>query len=522
MFDVVIRNGTVIDGTGAPAVQTDLGLQGDRIVRVGPIPDTADAQVIEATGHWVTPGFVDVHTHMDGWLLKTPMIESKLRQGFTTEVIMSDGISYAPVSQTNAREWIHYMQGLNALQQSDYTGWESLGDYMQCLDGRNAQNVMTQIPYANIRVLACGWGPAAPDDYQMEQILLRIRQGMDEGACGLSTGLDYIAQCFASTAELAEACSALAPQGGLYATHVRYKKGTLQGVREAVEIGARAGVKVHISHLKAVTPAEHEVLLDYINREAMQEVDFSFDSYPYMAGSTMLNYLLPYEAFHAGPLLAMQALQNRRLRDNLSFAADTRLDLEHALIAWVPSSANAAWQGCSLQSYVDATGLPAGDALCDFLLEENLAVLLVFHRGDDALVDDFLRHPGFILGTDGILHENALVHPRQYGSVPRMLDTLVSRGVLSLEDAVHRMSGKSAHRFGLRDRGFLAEGQFADIVVIDPDVFREQNSYQDPARMAAGAEYMWVNGVPVIAAGELTEPPADAPGYPGRALRFNQ
>lgn len=519
-YDVVLRSGTLIDGTGAPSFQADLGFRGDRIARIGNIAPQEGRVVLDVQGRWVTPGFVDAHTHMDGWLLKTPLIESKLRQGFTTEVIMADGISYAPVSKANAREWIAYLRALNALQQADYAGWESVRDYMQRLDGANAQNVMAQIPYANVRVLACGWAAPAVDDFQMSEIQLRIERGLDEGACGLSTGLDYIAQCFASTRELEEACAPVAARNGIYATHVRYKKGTLQGVKEAVRIGSRTGVKVHISHLKGNTERERDELLAYIDREARQEADFSFDVYPYLPGSSMLNYLLPYAAFRDGPLGVANALRTRRFRDSLTFWAETRLDLAQTIIAWTPGRANAHWQGQTLQAYVAAAGRPAGDALCDFLIEEDLAVLLVFHRGDDRLVEDFLRHPCFMLGTDGILHEQACVHPRQYGSAPRMLDTLVTRGVLSREEAVHKMSGKPAARFGLKQRGTLAAGQFADVAVIDPAAFKERNGYREPAVMAAGLEFLWVNGQAVIDRGQLVAPPAGA-RYPGRALAFN-
>ncbi len=520
MYDYVIQGGTLVDGTGCPAYQADLAIAGDRIAHIGAVPADEGRQVINARGCWVTPGFIDAHTHMDGWLLKTPLIESKLRQGFSTEVIMSDGISYAPVAPDNVHEWIYYLQGLNALQQEDYTGWTSLADYLTLLDGHNAQNVLTQIPYANVRVLSCGWGTRPPDDYQIREIQSHIQQGMAEGACGLSSGLDYIVQCFASTPELSAACAGLASWSGLYATHVRYKKGVVEGVKEAVRIGREAGVKVHISHLKGYNEAERDALLTYIDREAIHEVDFSFDVYPYVPGSTMLNYLLPLEIFQGGPLLALHALNDPRLRRRADYAARTSMDLAHITIAWVPSKANAGWQGETLQSYVNASSKSVGDALCDFLIEEKLGVLMVQHRGDNSLVEDFIRHPCFVLGTDGIYHPEAHVHPRQYGSTPRMLSTYVQKGILSLPEAVHKMTGKTAARFGLYARGQLTPGQFADVVVIKPDDFYERNSFTEPDVMAQGVEHMWVNGQPVITARTLVK--REAGTYPGRALRFKE
>ena len=171
------------------------------------------------------------------------------------------------------------MRALNGLMQSHYSGWESLADYMQLLDGRTAQNTITHLPYAHLRAMACGWDRRVPDDVQMEEILAGVERGMAEGAVGISTGLDYIAECFATTDELVEACTAMAAQQGLYATHVRYKKGTLAGVQEAVEIGRRAGVPVHISHFKGTSPQQIDELLSYVDQVAVNEVDFSFDVY---------------------------------------------------------------------------------------------------------------------------------------------------------------------------------------------------------------------------------------------------
>ena len=210
MYDIVVANGTVIDGARRARRRGDVGIRGDRIAAIGDLSGVDAAQVIDAAGRIVAPGFVDTHNHSDGWLLKTPHMVSKTSQGFTTEVIMADGISYAPVSRQTVHEWLYYMRGLNALQMEDYTGWQTLGDYMALLDQRNAQNAITQIPYANVRTLVCGWGPTAADDSQIKLIQMQVEQGMDEGACGLSTGLDYAAQCYASTAELVAACLPMA------------------------------------------------------------------------------------------------------------------------------------------------------------------------------------------------------------------------------------------------------------------------------------------------------------------------
>ncbi len=520
MFDLIIRGGEVIDGAKRARYRADVGIEGERIVQIGDLREVEAGQVIDATGKIVAPGFVDVHNHSDAWLLKTPHLVSKTTQGFTTEVIMADGISYAPLSPNNAREWITYMRALDALRFEEYTGWTSLAEYMALLDRANVQNSIAHVAYANVRTLACGFGRAAPDDYQMRQIVAEVEKGMDAGAVGVSTGMDYIAQWFASTAELAEACAPMAASQGLYVTHMRYKKGSLPALKEAVEIGKRAGVPVHISHLKGTSPQESAEIIHYIDTVAVNEVDFSFDVYPYLPGSTMLNYWLPYEVYEQGPLGVLAHLKRADVRAQMGENL-RHVDLSATHIAWLPGKENSEHQGKFLSDYVAEVGKSPADALCDLLIEENLAVLLVMRLGDDDLIQPFLCHDRYMMGTDGIYHEDGAIHPRQYGSAARVLGPNVrDKHWMTLEDAVYKLSGYPAARFGLVERGQVREGWWADLVVFDADRIIDRATYSDPHRYSEGVEYVLVNGTPIIRNGE---PVAVLPDpLPGRALRFKQ
>jgi len=525
MFDIVIQNGVVIDGDKTTRYRADVGMADDRISAIGDLGEVEARHTIDASGKIVAPGFVDVHNHSDAWLLKTPHLFSKTSQGFTTEVIMADGISYAPLDPYTAHDWIYYLRALNALRYEEYTGWQTLADYMTLLDGRNVQNSIAHIPYANVRTLAAGWTRHAPDDFQMRLMVAEVEKGMEAGAVGVSTGLDYLVQCYASTDELAEACRPLAASGGLYVSHVRYKKGTLAGVQEAVEIGKRAGIPVHISHLKGGTPQETDALLTYIDTVATQEVDFSFDVYPYMPGCTMLNYLLPYEVWQDGPIGVIAHLRRPEIRRRFARALES-LPLDATHIAWVGGKENSHYQGRLLSEYVEAVGKSPVDALCDLLIEENLAVLLVFSRGDDAQIEPFLQHDCYMMGTDGIFHEGpphdtSAVHPRQYGSTARVLGPCVrERQLFSLEEAVHKLSGRPAQRFGLVQRGVLREDWFADIVVFDADTVQDHATYAEPHRISTGVEHVLVNGVSIIRDGQaVTNLPER---LPGRALHFKR
>jgi N-acyl-D-amino-acid deacylase len=499
LLDCIIRNGNVVDGTGAPRRRADVGIAGDRIAEIGQLGGAEARIVIDAAGKIVAPGFIDVHNHSDAWLLKMPHLAAKTRQGFTTEVIMADGISYAPVNEDTAPEWIYYLRALNGLTLDEYRGWQSLADYLSLLDGRNVQNVAAHLPYANVRTLFCGFGRGVPDDYQMAQIKAAVRQGMEEGAVGLSTGLDYTCQWFSSTEELVEACSAMADVRGLYVTHVRYKKGVLAGIQEAAEIGRQAGVPVHISHLKGINPEDAEAVLAWLEGADARGDDLSFDVYPYLPGSTMLHYFLPYEVWEDGPLAVTGKLKSRVIRDRFARSLEA-YSLENVYLAWVAGKEHSRYQGRPVREFVEDVGKPAADALCDLLIEERLAVLMV-HRYpvDDSLVEPFLAHPRFMLGSDGIYFPDGVVHPRVYGSAARVLGSCVrQKRLFSLEAAVRKLSGFPAERFGLRQRGRLAAGYFADVVVFDEQTIADRATYDQPHQFSNGVEHVLVNGVPIL------------------------
>jgi N-acyl-D-aspartate/D-glutamate deacylase len=517
MFDLIIRNGTVVDGQKTPRYQADVGIRGDRIAAIGNLHEAEGAAILDAADLIVAPGFIDVHTHSDAVLLSTPHLHAKTAQGFTTEFLMLDGISYAPLSRHTAPGWIQYLRSLNGLRFEQYTGWETVGQYMALLHGRTAQNVATFVPYGNVRTLAAGFGERHLNDYQLADIQGLVALGMADGAAGLSTGLDYVDQCYATTDELVAAARGMRRAQGVYVTHVRYARGTLEGVREAVEIGRRAGVPVHISHLKGDNEAEADALIDYIDLVAINEVDFSFDVYPYMSSSTMLQYLLPLEFWADGVMAAYGKLADPVLRDRFQRKLD-RLNLQAVTIAWVASRHNERYHGSTLAEYVQATGSRAADALCDLLIEEGMAVLLVMHRPEDGLESVFLEHPCYMMGSDGIHFADGAIHPRQFGAGARLLGHYCRRKRLfSLEDAVYKLSGFPAARFKLRGRGVLRPNNYADIVVFSAETVGDRATFDHPLRLAQGVEHVLVNGQPIIADGEVVTGVT-----PGRYLQFGR
>ncbi|MCB0322154.1 MAG: amidohydrolase family protein [Bdellovibrionales bacterium] len=517
---MIISGGAVVDGSGAPARKADVGIDGDSIVAIGDLSAANGKERIDAEGLTVAPGFIDVHNHSDWWLYRFGNFTEKTLQGFTTEILCSDGFSYAPLDEFTAPEWIAYQSPINGLAAHEYKGWRTLADYGAMLDRRTAQNFALQVPYGNVRSMAMGFGAQAPDDFQMHDIRTLIRRGMAEGATGLSTGLDYAGECFAETAELIAACEAIREASGLYVTHIRYKLGTLEGVQEAVTIAERAGVALHVSHLKSRNAEEADTLLGYIDTVAVERVDFSFDVYPYYPPSTMLSYLLPYEVWVDGPLAAAEKLQDRRMRARFARYLDG-YDLEAVLISWLPSEKNRSWIGKSLAAYVQATEKPVADALCDLLFDEQLSVLLVFHRGEDRLVHPFLTHSKFMLGTDGVFMPGAAHHPRTFGSAARILGPCVrDHKLFSLEEAVRRMTSIPAERFGLTNRGRLREGAFADLAIFDADRIQDRATYTAWGEPSVGMQHVIVNGEVIVRNGR--EATGAREELPGRYLRYRE
>ncbi|QDU31722.1 D-aminoacylase [Anatilimnocola aggregata] len=521
MFDLIIHSGEIIDGSGAARVRADIGIQNGRITTVGQLAGATAASMINASGLIVAPGFIDVHNHSDGWLLSHPNFWPKTSQGFTTEVLMADGISYAPVDRHTWRQWIFYLRPLNGLRLQDYRDWQSLGEYMQQFEGRTAQNVAAHVPYSNCRTIHAGFGHRWLDDYQKRQIRREIEIAMEQGGCGLSTGLDYMTQCASTTEELVDACRAIAPFDGLYVTHIRYKAGLFVALEEAIEIGKRAEVKVHISHLKGTTPEEVEQVLELLER-ARREVDLSFDVYPYQRGSTMLNYLLPYEAWTDGPLNVLAKMGKddllARFRAGL---ANLGVPLHKIHIAWTSSWDNSTHHGKLLSDYIVEMNRPPEEALYHLLVEENLAVLLVINAGDDELVRPLLAHDLYMMGSDGIWFPDSVVHPRVYGSAGRLLGSCVrDHKLFSLETAVQKMTSIPCARFGLKDRGVIREGAWADITIFNETDVADQATYEQPHQVCSGIEHVLVNGQPIVLNGRPIDFQTEA--APGKYLRYHK
>ena len=522
--DLLFDGGTVIDGTGAPGIRARVAVVGDRIVLPAGDETVEAARTIDATGLVVAPGFIDLHSHGGLMMLAEPRHEPKVRQGVTTEVIGVDGNAYAPFPDPDdLRDFVVLNGGLDGRPDIAYD-WATVADYLARYDRRVAVNVAYVVGNSPLRIAALGWDEVEADDRAIADQRARLREAMEDGAFGMSTGLDYPPGSYATTAELAAIAEEAARLGGIYHTHVRYPLGDgfLDPFREAIEIGRRSGVAVHLTHFyhRATFPGTPDQMLALVDDAHAEGLDVSFDLYPSEWASTRLLIVLPtwIQAGGIGPLrerLADRSVR-ARIRDELTargrmFAGDRAWD-ELRLGAFTRPE-HLEWEGRTLGDVMRATGRDAVDTICDLLLAEDLRVNQVTPGPHREGIRRFLQHPGAMIGTDGVLIAEKPA-PRTYGTYPGILGQLVrEERWLGLEEAVHRMTGAPATRLGLADRGLIADGLAADLVLFDPATVRSNATYDDPRRFPDGIPMVLVNGVPVVDGGEHTGV------TPGQALR---
>lgn len=518
MYDLIFRNVRIVDGSGSPWYRADLAVSGDRIAAIGRLEGAEAARVIEGGDDVLAPGFIDLHVHSDLQLLAEPRHEPKIFQGVTTELLGQDGLSYAPISPEKLPLLRRFLSGLNGDPPIAWD-WSTVGEYLAKFDRRVAPNVAYLIPLCAVRVEVMGFAARRATPAEVRQMQALIDQGMRDGAVGLSTGLTYPVNAWADTDELVELCTTVARHGGIYVTHMRYTlgDGLHEPIEEAIAIGERAGLPTHISHFKGVRSGVRDVegALALVERARDRGLDVTLDAYPYNAGSSMLQALLPMWVHEGGPERVLERIADPAVRDRI------RAELRARPPAWadytiaaVGSPKNRALEGRVVAELIAESGKDPVDWLCDLLLEEDLRVS--YRQVDGQTEEDIsavLRHPATMIGSDG-LHLGSAVHRRTYGTFVRVLGRYVRElGVLRLEEAVRKMTAAPAARIGAADRGLLRPGLRADLVLFDPARVAERATWEQPRQLADGVRCVVVNGALVLDEGTHTG------ATPGRALK---
>ena len=537
--DLLITGGTIVDGTGGPARSADLAISGGRVreLTAGTEPPPA-ARTIEARGKVVAPGFIDLHSHSALMILADPDHGAKARQGVTTELVGVDGLSYAPFpNRDDLAAMVHMNAGLDG-DPRDEDGargtsrrghpitidWATVEDVLTRYDTGTAVNVAQLVGNTPLRIAALGWDDAPSTPAATNNQRARLREAMEQGAFGVSSGLDYPPGAYATTDELAALANEAARLGGIYHTHVRYSLGDrfLDPFREAIEIGRRGQAPAHITHFyhRLTFPGTPDQMLELVDDATAAGQDVSFDLYPSEWASTRLLILIPIWILAGGPARTKERLADfgvrkqirQELRDRGQLFAGSG-GIRDIRIGYLRRPENLQWEGRTLGELIDAAGTDPVDALCDLLLAEDLRPNEVTPGPNLEGTRRFLRHPGAMIGTDSVF-VGARPSPRTSGSYPRILGQFVrDEALLGLEDAVARMTSMPAARLGLRDRGTIRDGAVADLVIFDPATVRSDATIDDPTRGPEGIETVIVAGVPVVDGGRPTG------ARPGRGLR---
>ena len=536
MFDLVIKNGKIVDGTGNPWYMADVGIQGDKIGKIGVIPLEEAASVIEARGLVVSPGFIDSHSHADFVLpLKNHMevLASYVKQGITTLVVGNCGLSPAPVKAGNLELLKNYTGFLSAGDIGWH--WATMKEYLDQLDTAGVgYNVVPLVSHGAVRIAVMGFDAGPPDVSQIKEMQDLVAQSMKDGAFGLSAGLIYAPGMFASTDELIEITKPLIPYQGVFTCHVRGSSETgLEATKEIIEIGRVNGIPVEHSHIEAFGERNWKHINEQISlHESAREggVDILFDVIPYVAANTTLLACFPPYAFEGGMDRFMERLQDADQRRKIKFDVENMASewptwlsgrWPHNLVRatgwkniwliWVPGEKNARYVGKSMEEIGRLQNIEPFDAAADILIDENGAAMALYFGVSGDLESDeglkkFLAHPNGAINTDAIVTGSGVPHPAAFGAFPRVLGQYVrEQKLLSLEEAIRKMTSLTAQRFSIHDRGLIKEGMQADITVFDEERVYDNADYSESDKGPDGIEYVLMNGRIVLEKGVMNK-----------------
>lgn len=507
---LALKGGTVIDGTGRPGYRADVGIRGNRIAAIGENL-SADAE-IDCAGLVVAPGFIDTHSHSDLKVLIDPSLYMKVRQGITLEVFGQDGISVAPVKPADRPQLERQLAGLLGTLGREWE-WQTTAEYLAAIERRQAGvDCSYLIPHGALRLWVMGMEdrPSTPDE--REAMCRLLEQGMREGALGLSSGLIYPPCCYGDTGELIDLCRKVAALGGQFVVHMRSESDYLDtAVEEMLTVARESGVHVHISHFKAAGRENWALIdkvLDMIAAAQNDGLRITADQYPYIAGSTMMGAILPPWTHAGGVDATLARLQNAddraRMRAQITTTARAEWDNfwkwsgpEGIIISDIPSGRNQDIVGKNVAQAAAMRGKEAVEFAFDLLLEERMGVSMISFSQSEEVVQKIMKLPYVNACTDGLL--GARPHPRAFGTYPRILGRYVRElGIMTLEEAVRKLSALAADTFGLKDYGYIKDNYIANLVAFDADKVIDHATFEDPRCYPSGIPHVIVQGVAVI------------------------
>ncbi len=516
MYDILITNGRILDGCGNPWYRADVGISGGKVVRIGDLKDSEAAETLDAAGQVVSPGFIDIHCHSDVLSLKEPREPGKVLQGVTTEVAGNCGNSVAPVNEKMLPLYLKQASP-TFRDESVKWNWRSMGDYLDRLDEHKMiGNMATLVGHGMIRIAAMGFDDRQPTSGELRRMRELAAQAVAEGAFGLSSGLIYPPGIFSQEEEMVELCRAVAAEGGIYASHIRNEADELlPAVAEAIRVAEQANIPLEISHHKAAGRrnwGKCRQTLEMMEESRQRGFDVTCDVYPYIAASTSLKTLLP-PWLHSGGITAMlEQLSRSDVQERV------RREIAEGLPGWENSAKTTGWDGVmiaycqrnkgyegkKLQAIAELEGQAPEDVLFRIILEEEGLTLMNIFLMNEEDVKTVIRHSLSMIGSDAI-PSTGKPHPRFYGTFPRVLAKYVRQEqIISLQDGIRKMTSLPAQKLGLRDRGVIREGVWADIVVFDPATIEDKATFADPIQYPEGIDHVLVNGVVAVRQGHYT------------------
>ena len=516
-LDILIKNGLVIDGCGNPWFHADVGIEGKKITRLGNLMNAKSERTIDAKDMIVAPGFVDIHNHSDVPILVSGRAESMVHQGVTTMLTCNCGGSPFPLyGEALEHAKIEYKKQYNLK-----VDWSTVGEYEEKLRGQGISiNVGLQIGHGTLRGAVIGYENKAPASSEMKEMKQLIADHMKAGCFGMSTGLGYPPGMFAETSEVIELCKTVAKYGGIYTTHARPGYTFPQNLEEALEIGEKAGLPVEMAHIGSTTGQKHNwgraraVTLNMIDAARARGVDFTADIYPYTVSGGGLSMYIPQWAHEGGSSKMLDRLVDPNIRKKIKEDDEVKKLLlsrgwDQVLLHHL-SEKNKIYNGKTLQQVAEIKKADPFDVACDLLIEENGHASFFGLFGLEEDIKTLMKHEAVMIGSDGSALQptgvlgKGIAHPRNYGTFARIIETYVGGGVLSLPEAVHKMTGMPAWRLRLSDRGLIKPGAFADVTIFNPFLVKENYTLTAPPTFPEGIPYVIVNGSVTIDNGKHT------------------
>lgn len=501
MLDLLIKNARVIDGTGSPWFRADVGVKDGKICLVGQAGGIEAAETVDANDTYLAPGFVDIHSHTDQNVLGRNRAEGKILQGVTTELVGNCGISMAPARE----EYLDLLKGYTD-GDGDYS-WRSLADFMSTVEtAGHSTNLAFMLGHGTVRLAVMGYSAEKATKKQLDEMRALVKEGMQDGAFGITSGLIYPPGSYADNEELVSVISACAPYGGFYATHMRDEDALIaESVAESIETARLAGVPLEISHHKTCYKPDHRVTphltIAMMERARRQGLDVAADQYPYTATSTTLSANIPAWAFEGGFEAVKSRLADKETRKRIRDEVDANIGENWGdyLVADLASEKNAWMMGKSIPEIAEKLGLPPTEAFFKIIVEEDNHVNEVHFAMCEEDVEFIMQQPFVTIGSDAWcfnLDTPGKPHPRNFGTFPRVIGHYCrDRHLFTLEEAIRKMTGASANRIGLKDRGYIREGMAADLVLFDFNTIKDDPDYLNPQRACSGISRVYVNGV---------------------------